>query len=121
MASDVAPTLVVSAGHELDTHEADGLCASPQTFEVLCFVPKPADTRGEARTFAALARRHHWDDVVFVTSTYHVTRARTLVRRCYDGHVDVVEATPPANPFHRAAAIAHEWAGMLKATFDRKC
>jgi uncharacterized SAM-binding protein YcdF (DUF218 family) len=108
MARHVAPTLVISAGHELDPDEADGLCAKPQAFEVVCFVPKPADTRGEARAFAMLARQHRWRHAVLVTSTYHVTRARRLVERCYDGHLEVVAASPPHNPLDWTADIRHE-------------
>jgi uncharacterized SAM-binding protein YcdF (DUF218 family) len=121
MARHVAPTLVVSVGRELDSDEANGLCANRQGFEVVCFVPKPADTRGEARAFAVLARRHHWDTAVLVTSTYHVTRARALFERCYDGHLDAVTATPPRRPLEWAANVAHEWVGTIEATFVRKC
>lgn len=121
MARHVAPTLVISAGRELDPDGAEELCATPQAFEVVCFVPKPADTRGEARAFAVLARQHRWNDAVLVTSTYHVTRARTLVERCYDGHLDVVAAKPHHNPIDLTAAIGHEWLGTVKGTLDRKC
>lgn len=121
MARDVAPTLAISAGREVDEDEADGLCARPQPFEVVCFSPKQDSTRGEARALAALARRNGWDEVVLVTSTYHVTRARTLVERCYDGRVDVVAARPPTRPLDWAAAVGHEWAALLDATLRPSC
>jgi uncharacterized SAM-binding protein YcdF (DUF218 family) len=121
MQRDVAPTLAISAGRELDPDEADGLCSGPQQFEVVCFTPTPDSTRGEARALATLARQHGWNDVVLVTSTYHVTRARMLVERCFDGRVDVVAASPPARPLHWIAAVGHEWAAMLDATIRRTC
>jgi uncharacterized SAM-binding protein YcdF (DUF218 family) len=121
MQRDVAPTLAISAGRELDPDEADGLCSGPQQFEVVCFTPTPDSTRGEARALATLARQHGWNDVVLVTSTYHVTRARMLVERCFDGRVDVVAASPPARPLHWIAAVGHEWAAMLDATIRRSC
>lgn len=121
MVRDVAPTLAISTGRELDADEADGLCAGPQAFEVLCFTPKPDTTRGEARALAALARHNGWNEVVLVTSTYHVTRARMLVERCYDGRVDVVAASPPRRSLHWAAAVSHEWAALVDATLRRGC
>jgi uncharacterized SAM-binding protein YcdF (DUF218 family) len=121
MQRDVAPTLAISAGRELDPDEADGLCSGPQQFEVVCFTPTPDSTRGEARALATLARQHGWNDVVLVTSTYHVTRARMLVERCFDGRVHVVAASPPARPLHWIAAVGHEWAAMLDATIRRTC
>jgi uncharacterized SAM-binding protein YcdF (DUF218 family) len=121
MARHVAPTLAISAGRELDADEADGLCARPQPFEVVCFSPNQDSTRGEARALAALARRNEWNEVVIVTSTYHVTRARVLVERCYDGRVDVVAASPPTGPLHWATAVGHEWAALLDATLRRSC
>jgi uncharacterized SAM-binding protein YcdF (DUF218 family) len=118
---DVAPTLAISAGRELDPDEADGLCARPQQFEVVCFSPTPDSTRGEARALATLARQNGWNEVVLVTSTYHVTRARMLVERCFDGRVDVVAASPPTRPLHWIAAVGHEWAASLDATMRRTC
>ena len=121
MERDVAPTLAISAGRELDPDEADGLCTRPQQFEVVCFSPTPDSTRGEARALATLAREHGWNEVVLVTSTYHVTRARILVERCFDGRVDVVAAGPPTRLLHWSAAVGHEWAAMLDATIRRTC
>jgi len=121
MARRVAPTLAISAGRDLDPDEADGLCTTPQQFEVVCFSPTPDSTRGEARALAMLARQNGWNEVVLVTSTYHVTRARMLVERCYDGRVDVVAASPSTRPLHWVAALGHEWAALLAATLRRSC
>jgi uncharacterized SAM-binding protein YcdF (DUF218 family) len=121
MERHVAPTLAISAGREIDRDEADGLCTTPQQFEVVCFSPTPDSTRGEARALATLARQNGWNQVVLVTSTYHVTRAHLLVKRCFDGRVDVVAASPPARPLDWTAAVGHEWAAMLDATIRRTC
>jgi uncharacterized SAM-binding protein YcdF (DUF218 family) len=121
VARGTAPTLAISTGRELDPGEAGGLCTTPQPVEVVCFTPTPDSTRGEARAVAALARRHGWDDLVLVTSTYHVTRATMLVERCFDGAVDVVAAHPPARPLHWAAALGHEWGALVDASLRRGC
>jgi uncharacterized SAM-binding protein YcdF (DUF218 family) len=121
MARGIAPTLAISTGRDGDVDEAGDLCTKRQQFEVVCFSPRPDSTRGEARALAALARRNGWNDVVLVTSTYHVTRARILVERCFAGRVDVVAASPPRRPLHWVAAVVHEWAGMLETTIRRGC
>jgi uncharacterized SAM-binding protein YcdF (DUF218 family) len=59
---------------------------------VVCFDAVPYSTQGEARTIARLARTEGWRSVVVVTSTFHVTRAKMLFRRCYRGKLDVVGA-----------------------------
>jgi uncharacterized SAM-binding protein YcdF (DUF218 family) len=121
MARGIAPTLAISTGRDLDVGEAGDLCTEPQQFEVVCFSPRPDSTRGEARALATFARRNRWNEVVLVTSTYHVTRARILVERCFAGRVDVVAASPPRRPLHWVAAVVHEWAGMLETTIRRGC
>ena len=121
MARNTAPTLVISAGRELDHDDADGLCSKPQEFEVVCFTPSPDTTRGEARAIAEIAQRRHWDDVALVTSTYHVSRARMLVERCYAGRLDVIAANPSSNPFHWVANLAHEWGGVVQAVIHEDC
>jgi uncharacterized SAM-binding protein YcdF (DUF218 family) len=121
MARRVAPTLAISTGRELNADDADGLCTEPQPFEVVCFSPTSDSTRGEARALATLARQNGWNEVVLVTSTYHVTRARMLVERCYEGHLDVVAASPPRRPLHWVAAVGHEWAAMVETALRRGC
>src|SRR5581483_1500567 len=51
--------------------------------------------RGEARAVARLARTHGWRSVAVVTSTFHVTRAKMLFRRCYRGELAFVGSRSP--------------------------
>lgn len=89
----VSRTLVISDGRDPFWPAANRLCAHGGAgFRVVCFRPEPYSTRGEARGFARLARENGWRDVVVVTSTFHVTRARMLFRRCLDGRVQGVGA-----------------------------
>jgi uncharacterized SAM-binding protein YcdF (DUF218 family) len=84
----LAPVLAISgAAQDPRWHKARALCHAGHagSVRVICFEPRPFSTRGEARAVAALARRHGWTKLVVVTSTFHVTRARMLFRRCYPG------------------------------------
>ena len=110
----VAPTLAVSFG-------SDRLCGSAQPFRVVCFRPSPDNTRGEAEAIGRLAQAHGWTDIVLVTSTSHVTRARLLVERCYSGQLQVAPATPDANVPGWLGAIVHEWGGLAEAMVQRDC
>src|SRR5262249_13537622 len=74
----IAPTLVLSFG-------PPGLCDGDEGFDVVCFAPSPENTRGEAEAIGRLARARGWSQLLVVTSTPHVTRARLLVGRCYAG------------------------------------
>jgi uncharacterized SAM-binding protein YcdF (DUF218 family) len=89
MRRGVAPVLAISgAFHGSRWRKARRLCTGgygPLRFRVLCFEPKPFSTQGEARAIDRLARQHRWTGIVAVTSTFHVTRAHLLIRRCYDG------------------------------------
>ena len=95
----VAPLLAVSgAFHGTSWKKARKLCTGGYgklRFRVLCFEPRPFSTQGEARTIARLARERHWTRVVVVTSTFHVTRARMLIRRCYHGRLWMVGTHTP--------------------------
>jgi uncharacterized SAM-binding protein YcdF (DUF218 family) len=83
-----APVLAISGALQ-DPHwpKAQAICRAGHVAgaRVICFDPKPFSTRGESRAVARLARQHGWNEVVVVTSTFHVTRARMLFHRCYPG------------------------------------
>ena len=81
---------------DLDRLGTGAAAASPPAhndnpaYQVICFEPNPTTTRGEAEEIGSLARAHHWSSVLVVTSRYHVSRARLIVKRCLPGTVRVV-------------------------------
>jgi uncharacterized SAM-binding protein YcdF (DUF218 family) len=109
-----APILVASTG-------PDRLCNARLSFSVICFSPDPNNTRGEAEAIGRLAREHRWNRLILVTSTYHVTRARLLLERCYAGSIEVALVPPHQGFIGWLGAIAHEWAGLAEATLERSC
>lgn len=110
-----APALAISNGDDPQWREANRLCNRGSTFEVVCFRPDPDSTRGEARAIAALAASRRWQSLVVVTSTYHVTRARLLLERCYAGEMSFVSASPSAGAFRTFLNVAREWAGLARS------
>jgi hypothetical protein len=119
----VAPILVISsAALDPKWRKAHVLCSHPDQggFHVLCFDASPYSTQGEARGIARLAREHHWQRVVVVTSTFHVTRARMLIERCYRGGLAMVGAS---STWWR---LPEEWASetgklLVQLTLRRDC
>ena len=116
MHEHIAPVLV------LMTPPAGPLCHRKARFEIICLNPKPFSTRGEARGVARLAERHGWHSLAVVTSRWHVTRARVLLRRCYHGSLRLAGANPSDNAVEYGEDVAQEWAGLLYAlTLARGC
>jgi uncharacterized SAM-binding protein YcdF (DUF218 family) len=87
-------------------------CDGAHPYEALCFDPAPRTTRGEARAVAAMARERGWQRVVLVTTTEQAARARMLLRRCWDGDIDVVVV---ADDRGTAFAVLYETAATLRA------
>jgi uncharacterized SAM-binding protein YcdF (DUF218 family) len=101
-----APTLVIiradNAAPELLR------AASSLPFEIVSFAPDPPSTRGEARGVAALVRERGWTRIVVVTSTFHVFRARLILRRALACDVRLVSAGMNRTrlPQHVASEVA---------------
>lgn len=122
MRRGVAPTLVISAV-ALDPNwtKAHRICRDglPDK-KVLCPIPDPYSTRGEARMIARLARQHGWHKIDVVTSRYHVFRARIVIRRCYHGELAMVGTHYPwlAAPLDWLS----EWGKLIvQETVERSC
>ncbi len=121
MGRGVAPVLVISHGRDRSWPQANRLCRhGGPGFRVVCFLPVPDSTQGEAQTFGRLAARRRWRSVLVVTSTFHVTRARMLFRRCVDGRVRAVGAS--YNLRHVFDYVFSEWGKLAYAlTLHRRC
>jgi len=121
--SHVAPVLALSSVSMTPRwRAARRLCraGSYDGARVVCFLARPYSTRGEARTVAELARQRGWHSLVVVSSTFHLTRAKLLFRRCYPGRLWLVGA-PLA--WWR---LPEEWAGetaklLVQLTVERGC
>jgi uncharacterized SAM-binding protein YcdF (DUF218 family) len=120
----VAPVLAISSAFkDPKWRKAHRLCRGedgPTRFHVLCFLAVPYSTRGEARTVARLAREHGWQRIVVVTSTYHVTRARMLFRRCYHGQLWTVGTSSPW-PYLPEEWVSETGKLTVQALAERSC
>jgi uncharacterized SAM-binding protein YcdF (DUF218 family) len=119
MRQGVAPELVVDVGGPVRWRAAEAVCAKPQPFRTLCYRARPFSTRGEAEALRRLARAGGWRSVVAVTSTYHVFRARIILRRCFPA-TRVVGSH--ASAWRLPLYAASEWAKLVYAmTLKRGC
>jgi hypothetical protein len=98
------------------------ICSDPRPGPtVICFDPEPPTTRGEAREIRDLAARHGWESVAVVTPTYHVTRSRFVVQRCFPGRVVMVDADVPISAGRWVYHYAYQTVGFVKALGERGC
>lgn len=118
----VARELVLSNAYGPDDAQLNRLCASrPAGYGITCFVPNPDTTRGEARAIAQLARERGWNDLIVVTPTFHISRARLIVRRCYGGRLRMVDADVPISAYQWAYSIPYQSAAFVKAAVLHRC
>lgn len=117
----VAPVLVVSDPEGRRDDDRRDLCAAgSDEYELICVLPDPYSTRGEARMVARLASERGWESIVVVTSRFHLFRAKRLFERCFGGEVALVGS--PVSWWYRPIAVASEWAKLAVAeTFRRGC
>jgi uncharacterized SAM-binding protein YcdF (DUF218 family) len=120
----IAPVLIVSnpKGAWPYLWTAPDICnGAKRPFEVICFRPKPESTQGEARAVQRIAAARHLRSLIVVTSTFHVSRARLIMRRCFHGRLSVI-GTPLADPWKRPFYVAMEWPKLAYAeTLNRGC
>lgn len=118
----VASVLVLSSVDRTTYAAPRRLCAAGRyrRARVICFEAVPYSTRGEARAVARLARTRGWDRIVVVSSRFHLTRARMLFRRCYNGDISMVGASYPW--WKQPLAWANETGKLaVQLTVERGC
>lgn len=115
----VAPILVLSNSIGPGNEPANKQCQAASGPDVICFTPTPPDTRGEAAAIAKLVAQHDWKSIVVVTSTYHITRARILVKQATSIKVYMVASKPKGSIAQWAWWLVHETGGLIDAVVAR--
>ncbi len=112
-----APRVVFSNPYE-NSPMLNRICHGGYSFEVLCFDPSPRTTRGEGRELARLARTHNWRRVIVVTFTPHISRARYILSKCWDGELLFTDPEPNLSIPRWAYDYAYQSVGYAKAFFE---
>nr|WP_239476579.1 YdcF family protein [Nocardia arizonensis] len=116
-----APELVISASTGLADPLMAKYCEREYPFRVSCFEPDPWTTRGEAQEIRRRAEAHGWRHVIVVTFTPHVSRARYIVGKCFDGDLTMVASPSPSGAPFLAWMYLRQSAGYLKAVTEFGC
>ena len=113
-----APHLVVSD----PDRQLTGACAAHHPgFTVHCFVPDPRTTLGEARELRRLAAENHWHTVIVVTYRPHISRARYIMGKCYDGELIMSPSSTHLSVPEWAWMYVYQSAGYVKSLVAGSC
>lgn len=82
------------------------MCPARQDgIEVICQMPTPSTTRGEAQMVKRLAAERGWQRIVVVTWQYHLVRARYIFSRCEPIKGGTVELVAVQRPYEMSVAV----------------
>jgi hypothetical protein len=117
-----APNLVVSNSHGAsEVWEKDFCAASPPRLRVHCFVPDPPTTKGEGRELRRLAALYGWRTVIVVTFRPHISRARFILGRCFNGDLVMVASPTHLSVLGWASQYVYQTTGYLRAAVQPGC
>ncbi len=120
MGIGLIPTVVYSVVPRARINTASE-CQPRSTYRVLCISPDPVTTQGEAIALGHLARQEGWDSLSVLTFDAHVTRSKVHVTRCFPGEVKMTAMDRQVEPKLRFREVAHELAGLMKASASWGC
>lgn len=99
-----------------------GLCATPHPhFDLRCVIPDPATTKGEAQELHRLVASYGWRTVIVVTSRPHISRARFILGKCFDGNMTFVESPAHLSVPGWGYQYIYQTAGYTRAVLEPGC
>lgn len=117
-----APNLVVSNPSGADNPKLTEYCAAPHArFTVHCFVPDPPTTKGEAQQLRRLVQQYGWRTVIVVTFRPHISRARYILQKCFDGELVMVPNPAHISGRRWAFEYLYQTAGYARAALQPGC
>ncbi|MFE4456354.1 YdcF family protein [Nocardia tengchongensis] len=116
-----APELLISRSTGQDDVMMDRYCDGGFAFRVSCFVPDPWTTQGEAREIRRRAQAGHWQHIIVVTYTPHVSRARYIVEKCFSGQITMVASPSDSGLLFWSWMYVRQSAGYVRAFLQHGC
>jgi uncharacterized SAM-binding protein YcdF (DUF218 family) len=116
-----AGDLVLSTTDTPGNRITDMYCDYISSPAVTCFFPEPLTTRGEARAVARLAADNGWDNLIVVTSRYHLLRAETNLSQCTTAALTMVPSDPDLSPGQWLGRFVEETGGLAAAVLRPAC
>lgn len=102
------------------TYGSDVLGRQPVSTK-FCPDPRPPTTEGEAAAFSRIAAEKHWHSVIVVTFRPHISRARAIFGRCFDGDVIMAEVPVEISTARWIYEYLYQSAGFIKFVFEHNC
>lgn len=96
------------------------ICTHP-ALGAICVTPDPVSTRGEAQNLGRVARERGWQSVTVISQRSHMTRARLLMERCYDGEVRMSPRDVNHGVVGSVRVLVYESAAMVKTWLTPEC
>lgn len=97
-------------------------CATPHPhFNLRCFIPDPPTTKGEAQELHRLAADYGWRTIIVVTFRPHISRARFILERCFDGNLVMVESPEHLSMLEWAHQYVYQTAGYAREVLEPGC
>lgn len=116
-----AGELVLSTTDTPGNRITDMYCDYISSPAVTCFFPEPMTTRGEARAVARLAADNGWDNLIVVTSRYHLQRAETNISQCSTAALTMVASDPDLSPRQWLGRFVEETGGLAASVLRPVC
>lgn len=116
-----APEVLISQSTGPDDPLMDKYCGGRFAFRVSCFVPDPWTTDGEAREIVRRATIYGWRHIIVVTFTPHVSRARYIVGRCFEGEITMVASPTESGLGFWSWMYVRQSAGYIRAFVNQHC
>lgn len=119
-----ADTVVLSNPYGRGDHVMRDLCdRKVGTVTVICEVPEPSTTRGEAIFTQRLAQERGWKSVIVISWGYHLVRSKYIFDNCFSGET-VMQAVPRAYEYGPAdweLIYLYQFMGTAKAMVQGSC
>jgi hypothetical protein len=117
-----APIVVISNPNGPKDAWLTQFCATRHPhLNLQCFVPDPPTTKGEGRELRRLAAQYGWRTVIVVTYRPHISRARFILEKCFDGELVMVASPADISPPRWAFEYVYQTIGYVRAVLQPGC